>query len=240
MSIRCGRCQSRHDSVAEVRACYGTKSIGQPKAKPEVQDYPLATYQQVEFLRSLLADRTSTELTDRNWATGVLDALDAGTLGKRTASAAITRLQGWARTPREAVVQSGSLAGTVVRNVTGITQDGMYRNPETGEIFKAQFNKASGDGRRLYAKQLVLTHSSGETVTEISLTRSVEPNAYSASFIYRAGAIAQLRPEWRMTFEQARAFGALYGTCVRCGRTLTAEDSIDRMMGPVCAGKGWA
>lgn len=60
------------------------------------------------------------------------------------------------------------------------------------------------------------------------------------------GAIQLLRPEHEMTLEQALKVakvvandvnGALYGRCFRCGRTLTAEDSIERFMGPVCASK---
>ena len=58
-----------------------------------------------------------------------------------------------------------------------------------------------------------------------------------ASFERAPGAIRNIRPEHRMTKEQAKEYGALYGVCVRCGATLTAEDSIDRMMGPVCASK---
>lgn len=60
------------------------------------------------------------------------------------------------------------------------------------------------------------------------------------------GAVRTLRPHHRMTLAQAIAVakvvatdvnGQLYGRCFVCGRPLTAEDSIDRMMGPVCAGK---
>lgn len=58
-----------------------------------------------------------------------------------------------------------------------------------------------------------------------------------ARFERAPGAIRNLRPEHRMTLDQAREYGALYGVCVRCGATLTAEDSIERMMGPVCASK---
>lgn len=40
-----------------------------------------------------------------------------------------------------------------------------------------------------------------------------------------------------MTREQAERFGALYGMCGVCGATLTDEDSIERGIGPVCAGR---
>lgn len=42
-----------------------------------------------------------------------------------------------------------------------------------------------------------------------------------------------------MPLEDAKAFGRIYGFCVRCGRTLTDEESIAAGIGPVCSGK-WA
>lgn len=60
------------------------------------------------------------------------------------------------------------------------------------------------------------------------------------------GSIRKLRPEMRMTLREALVVakivatnveGRLYGRCFVCGRLLTKEDSIDRMMGDVCAGK---
>ena len=103
-----------------------------------------------------------------------------------------------------------------------VVQDGMYITPD-GTIFKVQ--KAVHGSGQLYAKELIPPEKFGG----------------KATFVYRAGAIMHLKPEMLMTLEQAKQFGALYGTCVRCGRTLTREDSIERMMGPVCYGKGgWA
>ena len=41
----------------------------------------------------------------------------------------------------------------------------------------------------------------------------------------------------RMTLEEAKQFGAIYGFCCQCGRTLTNEQSIEAGIGPICAGK---
>ena len=41
----------------------------------------------------------------------------------------------------------------------------------------------------------------------------------------------------RMTLEQAKKFGVIYGVCAMCGRTLTDEASIAAGIGPICAGK---
>lgn len=101
------------------------------------------------------------------------------------------------------------------RRPVGI-EDGMY--VLDGTIYKVQ-HAVHGSGRQ-YAKKL-LPNEPGE----------------KAQFVYAPGVVSQLRPEHRMTIEQAKEWGALYGTCVRCGALLTAEDSIERMMGPICAGK---
>lgn len=106
-----------------------------------------------------------------------------------------------------------------VQPSTAITEAGMYKNPETGDIFKVQV-AVHGSGQ-LYAKKLVPPSDFGE----------------KATFDYAPGAVRQLRADWRMTLEEAKEFGALYGTCCVCGRTLTRETSIEAGIGPVCAGR---
>lgn len=106
---------------------------------------------------------------------------------------------------------------TELRRTAPEIEDGMYIL--NGVIYKVQ-HAVHGSGRQ-YAKRLVPPDNQGER----------------AEFIYAPGTVGWLRPEHRMTREQAREFGALYGTCVRCGRVLTREDSIERMMGRICADK---
>lgn len=122
-----------------------------------------------------------------------------------------------------------------------VEKDGMYRNPANGEIFKVQWNRGSGDGRRLYAKKLILATFSQDG-TNAQILHSIplsgdKPGMVEHSFSYAPGAMKYIRPEWRMTMEEAKQFGALYGTCLRCGRTLTLEESIERAMGRICAKK---
>ena len=99
-----------------------------------------------------------------------------------------------------------------------VTEDGMYRTAD-GTIYKVQV-AVNGSGR-LYAKRLVPPAEFGGR----------------ARFVYEAGAVNRLRPEDKMTLEEARKFGALYGTCCVCGRTLTDETSISHGIGPVCEGR---
>jgi hypothetical protein len=95
--------------------------------------------------------------------------------------------------------------------------DGLYRSPD-GAVFKVQ--KAVHGSGNLYAKRL-----------------EVDPESRTGTFVYEPGAIRRIDPAWRMTKEDAIAFGALYGCCCACGRTLTDEKSIEAGIGPVCGRK---
>lgn len=111
------------------------------------------------------------------------------------------------------------------RNAPEVEADGMYRNPETGDIYKVQV-AVHGSGK-LYAKILV-------KLDEPKLVRGKEANY---EFVMARGAVMTLKPEWRLTREDAKEFGDLYGCCVRCGLVLTDDDSIARGMGETCASK---
>ena len=135
-------------------------------------------------------------------------------LDKRLASALITYLLAAPRvatgTPITVPVGGTTAAPQTERQI--MVTEGMYRMD--GKVYRVQVG-VHGSGR-LYAKVL-----QGKT------------------FEYERGAIFRLRPEHRMTLDDAAAFGRLYGQCCVCGRTLTDEVSIANGIGPVCAGKGW-
>jgi hypothetical protein len=123
-----------------------------------------------------------------------------------------------AHVARSTAPQAAGLAPQPTRpaGLGQVTEDGMYRTPD-GTIWKVQ-RAVHGSGQ-LYAKRL-----------------TVEPGQ-TGTFTYEPGAIRRLRPENRMTLEDAKAFGKLYGVCCQCGRTLTDEVSIADGIGPVCAGR---
>lgn len=85
----------------------------------------------------------------------------------------------------------------------------------------------------------------GDTVYKVQVAVHGSGHLYAkrlegGRFEYAPGMMKRLRPEDKMTLEEAKAWGVLYGTCCVCGRTLTDEDSIAAGIGPVCAGKeGW-
>lgn len=146
-----------------------------------------------------------------------LHELDDGTIAramsdKRECSRLIDQLMSAGRKPQ--------LQPTQER----VTQDGMYRTP-SGEIFKVQ-RAVHGSGN-LYAKLLV-------KLDEPIIKRG-KLTYYELQ--YAKGAVRKLRPEWRMTLEEAKEWGALYGSCCVCGATLTDEKSVEAGIGPVCAGR---
>lgn len=53
---------------------------------------------------------------------------------------------------------------------------------------------------------------------------------------YAKGAIHKLQPQTKVTIEQASAYGRKTGRCMICGRLLTNPESVERGIGPICAG----
>lgn len=56
-------------------------------------------------------------------------------------------------------------------------------------------------------------------------------------FQFAKGAIRNIKPEHRMTLEEAKKYGRQTGMCCVCGRELTNETSIREGIGPVCGGR---
>jgi hypothetical protein len=112
-----------------------------------------------------------------------------------------------------------------------VNLEGMHKVGDV--IYKVQ-RAVHGSGHP-YAKQLVLTEP------DCGGCANGEPCGagctWTATFEYARGAIRLLSEQTKMTLEEAKEFGALYGTCCVCGRTLTKEESIEAGIGPVCAQK---
>jgi hypothetical protein len=72
---------------------------------------------------------------------------------------------------------------------------------------------------------------------------SNKPYAKTLDNKYGTWAYAGQGPLWdlteddRMTLEDAKQFGKLYGICCNCGATLTDENSIEDGIGPICKKK---
>ena len=90
-----------------------------------------------------------------------------------------------------------------------VTEVGMYRLGD--DIFRVKLSNAG----RLYAMRFT-------------------PEGASR-FAYEGGAIHRLSADNRMTVADAQAVGAQVGMCCVCGRNLTADQSVEAGIGPICA-----
>jgi len=80
----------------------------------------------------------------------------------------------------------------------------------------------------------------GETVYKVKRSQSGYLYAMVLTedgFQFERGAIRNIKPENRMTLEEAKAYGRQTGTCCQCGRELTNETSVREGIGPVCGGR---
>ena len=93
-----------------------------------------------------------------------------------------------------------------------ITELGVYKTPDN-IIYRVHKSRETGN---LYAKMFDIEEM---------------------KFIYSAGAMRLLRPEWKMTLEDAKRFGMETGICCVCGAYLTDARSVAEGIGPVCAGR---
>lgn len=99
---------------------------------------------------------------------------------------------------------------------------GVYVLPD-GTIVKAQPNKAKTN---VYTLRWV-------TIGGERLVDATEEHVHG-EWDYEPGLKKLIRPEYKMTLEQAKDFILRYGQCARCGRRLKAAESVERGIGPVC------
>jgi hypothetical protein len=95
---------------------------------------------------------------------------------------------------------------------------GMYK---VGDKIYKVYKAVHGSGK-MCAKELVVLPAEGRDEPE-------------ATFDYRGLAERFVTAADRMSLEDAKAFGAIYGVCCVCAATLTDETSIAEGIGPVCS-----
>lgn len=172
-----------------------------------------ATPSQVNYIAKLMSERVDLlRLSGNKIEAAVIEAhpLDLAALTVGDASTAIGKL----------IANNKALRETApARPAARITQDGMYRLDDT--TYKVQ--EARNGSGRLYAKRLVMV--------------PLGDGKFKGTFEYAPGMVNKLTDANRMSLDEAKAFGHLYGTCCMCGRTLTDENSIAAGIGPTCAGR---
>lgn len=226
MAVKCGKAHGYHADVNAVRACYNGETV------ELFTDYTLtsgasATEKQVNYLASLLTKHglgTAKIITayGKREISPVINFLKATTPGHATPQelkefgliAAPDGASLGEGKPRDYTDPKALIAKRIERFNSDSLEAGIYLFQD--QIFKVQ--RAIYGSNHMYAKLLV----KGE-------------NGAKSGFQRAPGAIRNLRPEHKMTLDQAKQFGKIYGCCVRCGRILTKESSIDQFMGDWCA-----
>jgi hypothetical protein len=92
----------------------------------------------------------------------------------------------------------------------------------SGQVFVVKPNQRKTG---LYAKRLV--EIAGERLNEENTLVNIE-------FVYAPGAIFDIKPEQKMSLEDAKWLTIRYGRCIVCGRRLKAGKSVEQGIGPVC------
>lgn len=75
-------------------------------------------------------------------------------------------------------------------------------------------------------------------VIRVKVSRSGFPFAgYVDGEAYVRGLIKDVKPEWKISVDEIRAYGRETGMCMVCSRELTNPESIESGIGPVCEGR---
>ncbi|MEC3995034.1 DUF6011 domain-containing protein [Actinacidiphila sp. DG2A-62] len=158
-----------------------------------------------------LADATGEAATHRDNARLLLANHD---MTFRLASTYLDRLIPAARALRAEAAAARAANDQAAAKAAAALEPGMYARD--GRVYRVVLSEAG----RLYAK----VWAEGDDDTP-------------PSFEFAPGAIRHLRPEHRMSAEDAKAYSRRIGACCVCGKTLTDPASIERGIGPVCADK---
>ena len=172
-----------------------------------------ATDKQVALIAKLAQEKAWESVLSGNEFERVFDASTGSGkfIGKREASACIDALFACPRRPAPAGEAKAQL------------EEGVYVMPD-GCVVKVQANKAKTN---LYAKRWVEIR--GERLLDHDGETRVQ-----GEWEYAPGVIRSIKPEMRMTLDEAKAFILRYGQCARCARRLKAAESVERGIGPVC------
>jgi hypothetical protein len=106
------------------------------------------------------------------------------------------------------------------------TQPGIYLDPGTQTYYQV---KRSGQGR-LYAMKLHFAREGKRNEADDGWDE--EP---LMEWIFTPGAINKINSTWKITKEQAKAFGDYFHKCIKCHTKLTKPSSIAQGMGDICA-----
>lgn len=214
-NINCGNCKASHSTVNEVRACYG---------QPPASAHPLS---EVYSAKVTAGDRKAEQAATEKQVAFALslqaERVDENDRISEADYRAMTKAE--ASKAIEFLLMQPKQAKKVTTKEE--PEDGIYIDGDPAlehTIFKV-YKMVHGSGRQGVKR---LEHGTSDDLDT------------SGKFGYLGLAVKHLPASARkMTLEEAKEFGRIYGFCVKCGATLTDETSIANGIGPVCGSKGW-
>lgn len=174
-----------------------------------------ASEKQGRFLLKLAGERVDLRLGENREERVAYMAKWLLTATKREASQAITWLT---QQPLDHAPQTS----TQLKEVAAALTPGVYN--VDGHVYVVKSNR---EGTRLYAKHIV----------ESPERLNANGDLVNIDFVYEAGAIFKIKPEHRLSFEDAKVLTIRYGRCIACGKKLSAGKSVEQGIGPVCRKK---
>lgn len=227
-SITCGNCKGTHASVAAVKSCYAVEvedttcmhgvpygtvceDCGDALLPCEVKAIAKGAAVAAPPATDKQVDFILKLQMERNC---LQDRKEVEVLTKENARALITALLAMPK-PKAAQVEVPAL------------DDGMYRVDTT---FIKVYHTVHGANAQV-AKVLVVEATANADGT----------TTFTGEWDYRGKAgLKGLTAANKLTEDEAKTFGQVYGFCCRCAKTLTQEESLYVGYGPTCAGhEGW-
>lgn len=223
MAIKCGNCKGYHDTIVQVRDC-NEKQGPTPK--------------QLDFIRSLVAERTDHGITDPDPLFKTLD--------KQQASKMIEQLLA----KPKATMDDFTIPGTVRPDIEGTL-------PKPG-TYTVVIDPLDGDAKIHHRTLRFRKPHPKANFVVVEYLAGPDNHSDFRRFAREAPGGVRLAPRFRQDGRSSMTVSALEalmgadekkladmgfqyaltsGNCYRCGRKLTVPASIHRGMGPVCAGK---
>jgi hypothetical protein len=234
MSIKCGRCGDRHETVQDVRACFNGEQP--PSVREQVPASERCTAKQAAYLQSLL-DRAEAKLKDQ--------APDE--LSKRVASLLIDGMKRYLQShDDDAPLPAGVIYDEGKRSADGNPEG--HGDPNVNETRRRGQQE---DLPQVPAGRYAVPSLTGNNDLDFfKVDRPDEGRWKGYTFVKR---VIGGRPESPVRGKTARAalaaiasvgpqqaawvFGQELGQCWRCGRHLTDEESRRLSIGPDCRGR---
>jgi hypothetical protein len=223
MTIKCGRCGQRHESVEDVRACYNGQTVSSTPEPVTLSAYR-ATENQVKFLGRLFAQTGASLVADT--------ALD--TLPKRGPGSASELIDGMLRFTKGGLLP----AGVKITRQTKPVAPRQVRESGLAKLDVPEGHYAitslTGNNDLDFFKVQRPTEGKWKGYTFVNRVIGGKPNVAVRGTTARKAleAILAAGPE-----NAARTYGQEIGRCSRCNRHLTDADSRALGTGPECRNK---